>query len=62
MAMAMLAAHGEVLGKEYHNGSVTVHCRLPARHFGKLVGPEVTIRPHANGNGALTLPTAAEGE
>ena len=36
--LAMLAAHGEVLGKEYHNGSVTVHCRLPSRHFGKLVG------------------------
>jgi len=44
--LAMLAAHGEVLGKEYQNGSVIVHCRLPSRHFGKLVGPDVTIRPH----------------
>jgi GTP-binding protein HflX len=61
--LALLAAHGEVLDQEYHNGSVTVHCRLPQRHFGKLVVPGVTIRPHEpgrNGHSRWVAPPVGE--
>jgi GTP-binding protein HflX len=52
--MAYLAAHGEVLSQRYDNDRVTIHCRLPARHLGRIHESGTTIRDHngqANGNG-----------
>ena len=52
--IAFLAAHGEVLSRHYHNGRVTVHCRLPARHIGQLDKNDAIVRPHR-----ATPPTSA---
>ena len=50
--MAYLAAHGEVLSQRYDNDRVTIHCRLPARHLGRIHEADTTIRDHvASANG-----------
>ncbi len=46
--LAYLASHGKVLSKSYQNGKVTVHCKLPRRHVGKIEESGTTVRPHAN--------------
>ena len=60
--LAFLAAHGEVLSRHYHDGRVTIHCRLPQRHVGPIHEEGTVVRPHrkngftvddgAAGNGA----------
>lgn len=43
--LAYLAAHGEVLSRQYHDSRVTVHCRLPAKYLGPIErAPEVNVR------------------
>lgn len=45
--MAFLAAHGEVLGKEYRDDTrVVIHCRIPRKYIDTL-GPDADVRPHA---------------
>ena len=44
--IAFLAARGEVLSRHYHNGRVTVHCRLPQRYLGQIRGNHASVRPH----------------
>ena len=44
--MAYLAAHGEILSKRFHETRVTIHCRLPGKHLGRIAGPAVTVRQH----------------
>jgi GTP-binding protein HflX len=44
--MAYLAAHGEVLSKQYHSARVIVHCRIPQRDLGRIPTEEASIRPH----------------
>jgi len=46
--MAYLAAHGEILSKQYHDTRVTVHCRLPQRYLGRINKDTALIRPHRN--------------
>jgi len=46
--MAYLAAHGEILSKQYHDTRVTVHCRLPQRYLGRINKNTTVIRPHRN--------------
>jgi GTP-binding protein HflX len=48
--LALLSAHGEVLSRRYNESRVTVHCRVPQKVLGHLLGPDTSIRPH-NGNG-----------
>lgn len=62
--LAFLAAHGEVLSRQYHDSRVTVHCRIPQIHLGPIHDPETVVRPHqvdarahadvnGDGNGAV---------
>lgn len=60
--LAYLAAHGEVLSRQFHDDRVVVHCRLPGEYLGPIENdPALLIRPHVNGhNGVvemLKLPT-----
>lgn len=41
--MAFLAAHGEVLSQLFAEDKVSIHCRMPARHLGRLRDPNVVI-------------------
>ncbi len=41
--MAYLAAHGEILSKRFSNDRVTIHCRLPQKHLGRISGTGVII-------------------
>jgi GTP-binding protein HflX len=58
--LAYLAAHGEILSRRYHDDRVTVHCRIPERHLGRLRESAISVTerprgipaPSANGNGA----------
>jgi GTP-binding protein HflX len=58
--LAYLAAHGEVLSRQFHDDRVVVHCRIPPEHLGPIErDPGLLIRPYpvtahvlsANGNG-----------
>ena len=44
--MAYLAAHGEVLSKQFHDSRVTVHCRLPKEHLDRIQNEVFAVRPH----------------
>jgi len=45
--MAYLAANGEVISKQYYDGRVVVHCRIPARHLGRIKQDAISIRTHS---------------
>ncbi len=47
--LAYLAAHGEVLSKQYRDSRVVVHCRIPAQHLTRIEEESVAVRPHRNG-------------
>jgi len=47
--MAYLAAHGEVLSKQYCGNRVIVHCRIPQRYLGALNKDGVLIRRRPGG-------------
>lgn len=56
--LAYLAAHGEVLSKQYRDSRVVVHCRLARGHLGRIQEDHTEIRLHhygapvfGNGNG-----------
>jgi len=57
--LAYLAAHGEVLSKEYLEDRVVVHVRMPARHVGPVYGNGTTVRHH---QGALLVAHGEEDE
>ena len=44
--MAYLAAHGEILSRRFHDHRVTIHCRIPSKHLGRIVDPTTTIQQH----------------
>jgi len=44
--LAYLAAHGEILQRQYENDRVTIHVRIPQRHLGPLHQPGTSFRPH----------------
>ena len=46
--MAYLAAHGEILSKQYHDQRVLVHCRVPQRCLGRIKKEPAVIRRHRN--------------
>lgn len=50
--MAYLAAHAEVLSKQFHAARVIVHCRIPQKYLGRIDPNEAVIRPHRNGTPA----------
>jgi len=56
--MAYLAAHAEVLSRQFHDARVIVHCRIPQKYLGRIDPNEAVVRPRRNGvptwsNGAL---------
>jgi GTPase len=45
--MAYLAAHGEVLSRQFHDDRVLIHCRIAPEHLGPIEHDAgLTIRPH----------------
>jgi len=46
--MAYLAAHGEILSRQFRDSRVTVHCRIPQHYLGRINDDSVTVRPHNN--------------
>ena len=46
---AFMAAHGEILGRQYTDGRVTVHCRMPKQYAVQINGEGTVVRPHGNG-------------
>jgi GTP-binding protein HflX len=44
--LAYLAAHGEVLGRQYESDRVIVHVRIPQRHLGPLHQEGTAFRTH----------------
>jgi GTP-binding protein HflX len=65
--LAYLAAHGEVLSRQFHDDRVVVHCRLPAEYLGPIEhDPALVIRPHVNGHTGvvetLKMPPTADAE
>jgi GTP-binding protein HflX len=47
--MAYLAAHAEVLSKQFHAARVIVHCRIPQKQLGRIDPHEAFVRLHRNG-------------
>ncbi len=47
--MAYLAAHGEILSKQFSDGKMTVHCRIPQHYLGRINKDSVTVRPRSSG-------------
>ena len=47
--MAYLAAHGEILSKQFRDGKMTVHCRIPQHYLGRINGDSITVRPRGSG-------------
>jgi GTPase len=47
--LAYLAAHGEVLSKQFFDGRVTVHCRIPQGYLSRIQAEVVGVRPHGSG-------------
>jgi GTP-binding protein HflX len=50
--LAFMAAHGEVLSREYTDGRVKVHCRLPKQYAVQINGQGTVVRAHGNGDAA----------
>ncbi len=46
--LSYLAAHGEILSKQYHGARAIVHCRIAQRHLGRINGADWQVRPHKN--------------
>jgi len=53
--LAYLAAHGEVLSKNYQDGRVLIHCRIPQRFLGRVEEDGAAIRRHRNGAAGRAL-------
>ena len=61
-AMAYLAAHGEVLSKQFHDSRVTVHCRIPKEHLDRIQNDLFAVRPHSEKPLAASQETTNEHE
>lgn len=44
--MAYLAANGEILSRSYVDNRVSIHCRMPKKHLGRIRDSSVEIRAH----------------
>jgi GTP-binding protein HflX len=60
--LAYLAAQGEILSRRYNEDRVTIHCRVPERHLGRIreSAISVTERPRINGAGDANLAIPAD--
>ena len=48
-ALAYLAAHGEILSKQYRESRVLVHCRIPQYYYGRMERDGITVQLRTNG-------------
>jgi GTP-binding protein HflX len=48
--MAYVAAHGEVLSKQFDEQRVRIHCRMPQKYLGRIRLDDVRIVPRQNGD------------
>lgn len=60
--LAYLAKHGEILSRTFTDERVTVHCRVPRKHLGRVSPAEAEIREHALPPPAVPLREAPAGE
>ncbi len=44
--LAYLAANGEVISKHFSENRMTVHCRIPERHLGRVREEAIVVRRH----------------
>lgn len=51
--LAFLASHAEVLSRHYHDGRVTVHCRVARKYLGRIFHDQGVVRRHGDGRGEL---------
>jgi GTP-binding protein HflX len=58
--LAFLAAHGEVLSKQYNDHHVVVHCRMPARHVAQIDPAEATVRRSPGAHASLPADSAEQ--
>jgi GTP-binding protein HflX len=47
--LAYLAAHGEILSKQFSDSHVVIHCRIPDKHLRQIHEDGTIVRPHRNG-------------
>ena len=45
--LAWLAAHGEILSRQFGEDRMTIHCRVPQAVLGRIDPAEATVREHA---------------
>ncbi|MEO1991455.1 MAG: GTPase HflX [Pirellulales bacterium] len=53
--LAWLAAHGEVLSRQFTEDKVVVHCRLPASVLGRINSHEAVVTQHASMHKPLSV-------
>lgn len=58
--LAYLAAHGEVISRQFTENRVTVHCRLPAQFAHRVSSEGGVARPHRDGATRKSLDVAAD--
>jgi len=59
--MALLAAHGEILSRQFTDNRVRIHCRIPQQVLAQLADDETVVVPHQIARPATgTLRAAAE--
>ena len=54
--LAYLAKHGEILSRTFTDESVTVHCRLPKKYFGRIPEGEAIISKRSDKSGSVGAP------
>jgi GTP-binding protein HflX len=58
--LAYLASHGEILSKQFSDGRMVVHCRLPRAFRGRLYEPDVAVRVHGEPETRESEPVGSE--
>ncbi len=59
--LAYLAAHGEILSKQYQDSRVIVHCRMSQRHLGQIHEGAAVVRPHIERSNGFAMQDPSQG-
>ena len=54
--LAWLAAHGEILSRQFGENRMTIHCRVPQAVLGRINSAEATVRDHASISSTVASP------
>ena len=52
--MAYVAAHGDVLSKQYEDDRVIIHCRMPQKYLGRINEEDVFVTERGKSTDAAT--------